>query len=282
MLKKIIPLALAALAAAAAFIFLQPEPTRQVWTFKTDQAAGHILTAGDLQLAEIPVSRIPTDRLLDSKQIIGQSLRTDRAGGDVVRAAYLGTPLTLGPDEREMAVKVNDSSGLAGLLKPGDRVGLTALIFEQDGAYSKVTVEGLRVLYLSSDFRVGYSNSSNAGAAGGSGGVTVVQPQQQRKTEGTVVLAVPVKMQTIAYDFGDPNHPGAGGTLVPRPVSVLELLAALNAAQNATLSLYGMPATAEPFTTSGLFLPNLILLPTATPTPTDTPAGFKATATPKK
>lgn len=277
-LRRILPLLLAVLVFLAAMVLLQPPPSREVVVAAADLPAGHTLVEADLTLADVPGSLLPEDALTDPAAAVGQTLRVPRSAGDVIRAAHLGEPVTLNPGERAVAVRVTDSAGLAGLLKPGDLVGVTAMITaggaDRSGTYAKVTVEGLRVLYVSPEFL------AQDPAA--------LQPQEdqqgllslpaQRQTEGTVVLAVPTRPMAVAYDFTDP-----GVEDQVRYVNAVELLAALDGAQNARISLYLMPREAEAFASSGLFLPDLVLFPQPTPTPTITPTpgpGAAVTPTP--
>jgi len=53
-------------------------------------------------------------------------------------------------------------------------------------------------------------------------------------------------------------------------VNAVELLTSLDAAENAQLYLYLMPLNAKAMTTSGLWLPELVILPVK-PTPTVAP-----------
>ena len=86
-----------------------------------------------------------------------------------------------------------------------------------------------------------------------------------------MVLAVPVAMTALLYDFSmqDSNIPNA-----VRQINAIELLSALDHADNAFLSLYLMPEGAQEFSTSGLWMPDLVVTAGPTPTPTVTPYGY--------
>jgi len=58
-------------------------------------------------------------------------------------------------------------------------------------------------------------------------------------------------------------------------VNAVELLTALDQADNARLSLYMLPKDAKAMTTSGLWLPELVIRQ-VTPTTTPTPVAFSS------
>jgi hypothetical protein len=208
--------------------------------------------------------------------VIGQTLNSDRSQGDVIRMSQLGELITLQPNERAIAVHVTDASGMGGLLHTGQLVGVVAIVphqsFESNGTFSKATLENLRVLYIDPDFEASVDQAQPAStpAAGASlttgsgGGFTA-----DRAGEGTIILAVPVDMQSIFYDFA-----ATGAISETRTVNALELLAILNATDGAEISLYLMPGQdAAAFTSPGLWLPDLVITPAPTATPTPTPIG---------
>jgi pilus assembly protein CpaB len=312
-MKKAFPLVIAAIVFVVALVLLRPAPSRTVVTAAYDLRAGHVLQDEDLALMSVPDDVLAMDVITDKAMLIGQPLRIDRGQGDVIRASQLGNLIAVEANERAIAVHVTDASGVAGLLVPGQMVGVIASIPQQDttasdttvssaytsdgvypdgnvwgesvtppdhtkpdhvtsengayigsGTFSKSAIEGLRVLFI--DPRFASNMDANvvpqATPQGALGGVTT----DERAREGTVLLAVPISLQSIFYDFG-----ASGGISQTRSVNALELLAALSGLDGATVTLYLMPQTgAEQFTSPGLWLPDLILAP-ETPAPA-TPA----------
>jgi Flp pilus assembly protein CpaB len=245
-MRKWIPIA----AAAAVFLFslalLRPEPSRRVVVAAADLPAGWTIRESDVEIREVPQRLAPPDALSDLPAAAGKTLQVARARGDILRAAHLGAPIALSPDERAIGVKVSDASGLAGTLQPGDRVGVVAVVLESDRAFAKVTVEGLRVLYVDPAFAASVPEPPPAAAGGLS-----FSALRQRRGEGVVVLAVPTSPMPVLFR-------GPDGAEERRMVSALELLAALSEAQNARLSLYAAPPEARPFATSGLSLEDIL------------------------
>lgn len=268
-MKKIIPAILALVAFVVVIVILRPSPTLEVVVAARNLTSGHALESADVQLEQIPKELVPADAFYRLDSVVGKTLSMDRTQGDLILPAHLGEAITLKPDERAIAVKVVDATGLAGLLREGDLVGVTITLFVQGtgemGAYSKVAIENLRVLYLSPEFRAAdpMSTFSTPDPLSSSG------VNSTRAREGAVVLAVPVTAQAVAYDLtsADPN-----GSVQTREINALELLSAVGNSDNAAVSLYLMPQNASAFTTSGLWLPDLIVR--STPTPTATPTGW--------
>jgi Flp pilus assembly protein CpaB len=245
-MRKWIPIATAAAVFLFSLALLRPEPTRKVVVAAADLPAGWTIRPEDVALQEVPQRMVPADALANPDAAVGKTVRISRAKGDILRESVLGAPVVLGPDERAIGVKVSDASGLAGTLQPGDRVGVVAVVLESDRAFAKVTVEGLRVLYVDPAFAASVPEPPPAAAGGLS-----FSALRQRRGEGVVVLAVPTSPMPVLFR-------GPDGAEERRMVSALELLAALSEAQNARLSLYAAPPEARPFATSGLSLEDIL------------------------
>jgi pilus assembly protein CpaB len=262
-MKKYIPLLVAAVVFILAILLLQPEAKVQVVVLTNDLPAGHVLEDIDMAVHDLPESFRPVDAIENPSEAVGQTLKTDRSKGDILRLRHLGEPMTLQPGERAVAIRVDDASGMGGLIAPGDIVGLTAVIATRDVIYSKATVEGFRVLYVSPEFRAGYTQMQSSGLGGSSSAVA-----QSRSSEGIVVLAVPVTLINVEYDYTF-----IGGTKEIRKVNAVELIAALTSSGNATIILYKVPLNPDEMLSPGLDLGDLVFIPTPTlgPTPTETP-----------
>lgn len=312
-MKKAFPLIIAAIVFVIALVLLRPAPSRTVVVAAYDLRAGHVLQEEDLMLMSVPEDVLAVDVVTDKAMLVGQPLRIDRGQGDVIRASQLGNLITVEKNERAIAVKVTDGSGVAGLLVPGQRVGVIASIpqddttsdgaivssaYTSDGAYaggnvwgesvtppehaisadgrylgsgtfSKVAIEGLRVLFI--DPRFAANMDANVVPQATEENTLTGVNTDERAKEGTVLLAVPTALQSVFYDFG-----ASGGVSQTRSVNALELLASLSSLDGATITLYLMPQTeTEAFASPGLWLPDLILAPEtpvpATPAPTAVP-----------
>lgn len=272
MFKKVLPYVFAVLIFLVALLLLRPAPSTKVVVAAADLRAGHVLTEADLTIKALPADLIPADAAQNLGQLVGQSLRIDRGQGDVIRLSHLGEIVALQPNERAIAVRVTDASGLAGLLLPGQKVGVVATLVQQtydsQGSFSKATIEGLRVLYVDPRFAANETTTTQSVATpSGSSMVSSYNSADDRASEGAIVLAVPVDLLTIFYDFT-----ATGGISDSRRVNALELLAALSASDNAEISLYLMPSeNAVQFNSPGLWLPDLVITQVPTPTATSIP-----------
>ena len=265
-MKKLIPIVLAIIAFFVVLLLLTPPAQVNVAVAAVDLTQGHVITAADLVLKAYPKEIVPQDAVTDPASAVGMTMMINRSQGDMLRKSSFGVQLLdLQPDERAVAINVDNASGFAGLLRPGDRVGISAIITINNlgslGSYSKATIENLRVLYLSPEFKALDPNVVNQAAADKSAAVN------ERKQSGVVILAVSTASSTITYDFSK-VAPLLG--IKNKVVNAVELLTSLDAADNAQLYLYLMPLNPKEMTTSGLWLPDLVILPYQ-PTPTITP-----------
>ncbi|HUI87299.1 MAG TPA: Flp pilus assembly protein CpaB [Anaerolineales bacterium] len=274
-MKKIFPIILAGIVFVTALVLLRPAPSRVVVVAATDLRAGHVLKDTDLSLLSVPESALAPDVITDKTLVIGQPLRIDRGQGDVIRASQIGNLIQVQPNERAVAVKITDSTGVAGLLVPGQEVGVVASIPQQNsgdpGVFSKAAIEGLRVLYIDPAFAANMDANTVPPSQATPNALSGLNTTERAAT-GTVLLAVPTSLQTVFYDLSS-----QGGASQTRVVNALELLSALSSMDGATITLYLMPqeGTAAKFTSPGLWLPNLVVTVPPTPTPT-----MPVTATP--
>ena len=282
MTKKLFPILAAVAVFIFAFVLLQPAPSTEVAVAAYDLPAGRVLTSEDILLRALPADAVPPDVITDPASIIGQSIRIDRGQGDVLRESQLGEVIQLQANERAIAVQITDPSGLAGLLSPGMEVGIIATINEDgyegaSGTFTKATIEGVRVMYI--DPRFAAKSPDVAQPEETPDAFSAGLATEERAREGAVILAVPVEMQSLIYDYSTVH-----GISETRKVNTLELLAGLGTTDSATLTLYLMPnGDRKNFTSPGLWLPDLVRTPAPTPTPTITPtlsaADLTATAT---
>lgn len=270
-MKKLLPVLIAIPVFLFALTMMRPEATIPLVVAAYDLPEGHTLTEPDLQVRQLPRSQAPEGAIDDPAKIVGQTLRVFRGAGDVIHLSHLGgEEIILSSEERAVAIHVSDAAGLAGLIRTGDSVGVTAVMESNEGPYAKTVANGLRILYISPEFKAiqqpqGAPSSSDDAFSGGSSS----SPQRPREMEGTVVLAVPVDAITVGYDFSS-----FGVNSESQLVYLTDLLPALDLVNNVQLSLFLEPDSPESFVTSGLFLPDLVITPGPSPTPTACPGGI--------
>jgi hypothetical protein len=104
--------------------------------------AGALLTADSLEERQVHVSAVLPNALTSVEEAEGQVLSVARIPGDQITADMLGDQATVGlsnqlsPGHRAVAVHVNQASGLLGILRPGDRVTVVAVVDPQEANIS--------------------------------------------------------------------------------------------------------------------------------------------------
>ncbi|MEJ5315152.1 MAG: Flp pilus assembly protein CpaB [Anaerolinea sp.] len=284
-MKKFLPIVLAMVVFGVALALNQPEPQVAVVVAAADLPEGKVLSETDLTVKELPGSLAPQGAVSDIQSLVGQRLRVARSAGDPILPAHLGgEALELQPNERAVALSVSASQGLAGLLKPGDRVGVTVIVTVNQQTFAKYLAGGLRVLWVDPTFKREETAASPQGtpqAPGGLfGGGSSAPVDTGGAAKGLVVLAVPVEAQTLVYDFDL-----LGAVNESKPLYLVDVLPALSAQNNVQFGLVLEPEKAQEVRTSGMTLQGLAVTPMAThtPTPTGQPAAqVEATPQPTK
>jgi Flp pilus assembly protein CpaB len=227
-------------------------------------AVGARLSERDLQVRMVRQADALPGSLASVDEALGQVISTQRLPGDQITADMLGSralsaiAASLAPDHRAVAVKVTRSSGLAGILRPGDYVMLIAVVqpdarlsalslprlpgespatpaahgptpsatpgygpIVPESAFARLTANGLKVLLVPQTFR--YEEVSTGGAD--SQGFAMAQSSMAGQQESVIVLDVPVTPVTVE---------GING---PMQISLPELIALLDAHARIYLAL---------------------------------------------
>ena len=101
---------------------------------KVPIAPGTPLTADLLELRTIPIQAKPGDAFSSVADLQDKVVAVGRAAGDYITASTLGNsaeaglPASLAPDHLAVAVKVDLASGMAGLLREGQKVTLIGML----------------------------------------------------------------------------------------------------------------------------------------------------------
>ena len=166
-----------------------------------DLGAGTQLAATDLQVRMVPAAELPPDALTAPEPLLEQTLSVVRFAGETVALNHLGPAIALAPDERGIAVRVKTDSGLAGLLQPGQRVGLVAVVSDWQGqnqrGYAKALIENVRILWIAPSFRL-HPDSFLPDSPD-----TAPQPVAR---EGIIVLAASTLPEPVLYDTQHTLH----------------------------------------------------------------------------
>ena len=111
---------------------IQPRP---VVVAKTDLAAGTRLTANLLDVRELPAGGVPEGAYKTLEEAEGKVLTTARVSGDPITAyvagesnAAAGIPAQLALNCVAISIKVDQATGLAGVVRPGQRVTVIGVV----------------------------------------------------------------------------------------------------------------------------------------------------------
>jgi len=276
----------------AAALWPQQEQTVVVVVAARDLGAGATLRPADLTTRSLPISQAPADAVADPESLLGRTLAVVRFQDESITPRHIGAAVTLHPDERGIAVQVAADTGLAGLIQPGQKVGLVATVQERQSrqAFAKTLIEDVRVLYVSPGFRARPDQpiTYRASVQNGQSAEADVQAQgyQPAASQGIVVLAASTEPMPILYEAQETLHvrairrvlgldeenqtvaeqedPFGLGASIPeeQPPQVVwgvpvEMIAALNAA-DASFTLVLQPEEAAPYTTPGFDLMQML------------------------
>lgn len=203
--------------------------TRSVVVAAQALPAGARLDADYLEVRQVHSSGILPNALTSIDQAQGQVLTIARAPGDQITSDMLGDTATVGiaaqltPGHRAVAVHVNQASGLVGILRPGDRVAVVAIVNPQEAGAETgyllpqetgtavpsgatptptprppspaawVVVSGLRVLLVPQTFRYEESLPTEE-----EGAFTLARTTAQASQESVILLDVPVEPVEVA------------------------------------------------------------------------------------
>lgn len=161
-----------------------------------DVSAGDILTAADVKVEKLPQK--DAGALTSASEAVGKLALTPIPKGGLVLASHFPvlSPVaqSLQPDERAVAIKVNEVIGVGGFVKPGDHVDvllyLRAERETQDVSSAQVVLNNVRVLAYGDE--LGQTNSASAeGEASALGNEVGKLGSTKAKDGKSAILAVP-------------------------------------------------------------------------------------------
>jgi Flp pilus assembly protein CpaB len=108
---------------------------RPVVEARVDLSAGTRLTADVLEVRSLPANAIPKGAYTTLTEAEGKVLTTARVAGDPITAYVAGEsavssgiPAQLAPNTVAISIKVDQATGLAGVLRPGQTVAVIAIV----------------------------------------------------------------------------------------------------------------------------------------------------------
>jgi pilus assembly protein CpaB len=128
------------------------EPVVIAWT---DLRPGVSIDRGDLVIAQWPTSTIPAGAFRSIDAVAGRFTRVSVFRGEALVPGRLapegtgpGVEVKITPGKRAMSFRMNDISGIAGLIQPNARVDILVIVDGAKGRVAKLFMENMRVLAI--------------------------------------------------------------------------------------------------------------------------------------
>lgn len=131
-------------------------PMVTVYHVTKDVPAFTTLSAENTEPVGVPQRWAADNTVLKSADVDGRVTATPMTAGATISSDSLVPPSDLNPDEREVAVNVDAVTGLAGRVRPGDRVDMYAVFTDVPGLPKEVVllVENVRVISVAGQLQV--------------------------------------------------------------------------------------------------------------------------------
>lgn len=113
---------------------------RTVYRLADDTPAFAELTEGALVADEVPARWLSPSAEVTLDDLVGRKIATNLLSGTMVTSDLLVPPSDLSTTEREIAISVNQVTGVADRVRPGDRVDIYAVFADVPGLAKQVRV----------------------------------------------------------------------------------------------------------------------------------------------
>jgi pilus assembly protein CpaB len=198
--------------------------TQSVVVAAQDVSEGAALTREALTVTELPLVAIPAGAFVSVDSVIERVARVAIFKGEAIvpgRLAPAGTTagieVKISPGKRAMAVRIDDVTGLSGLMQPNSRVDVLVTLRDEEnaaGRISKLFMSNMRVLSVGAQVERGTDGQAITAASA----MLEVTPDEAER------LAVAMRegsIQLVLRGYGDPDSIRTNGA---RPSDVLRQL----------------------------------------------------------
>lgn len=126
----------------------QVGPLTTVYQTTEDLSAFSELTADRVEAVSVPVRWVDEASRLSVQDLDGRTVAVPLSAGSRITMDMLVPPSDLNPNEREVAINVDAVTGIAGRVRPGDRVDVYAVFSDTPGLanQSRILVRNVRVV----------------------------------------------------------------------------------------------------------------------------------------
>lgn len=165
-----------------------------------DIAPGSTLEDGDLTIARVETKNAPTNVASTPSALFRRVAKIQIPKGQIVHESLLaeagvsgGLPGVIRPGYRAMTIEVNEFTGVAGLLQPGNRIDVLARFQDgENGQTTRTVVQNIEIIAVGSDLM-----NSNQGAKETSA-LAPDQPQQKKEfAKAITVLVTPAEAEKL-------------------------------------------------------------------------------------
>lgn len=134
----------------------QVGPMVSVFQVKQDLPAFSTLSAENTESVKVPEKWAADNTVLTAQDIDGRVIAVPLSAGSPVSTDLLVPVSNLDPDEREIAVNVDAVTGLAGRIRPGDRVDVYVVFSDVPGLprQARILVQNVRVVSVAGQQQV--------------------------------------------------------------------------------------------------------------------------------
>jgi pilus assembly protein CpaB len=178
----------------------KPLPTVPVVIAAKDISLGTTISADHLRVIQWPLESAPASRFSKVEDLMGRVAKVDLFTNEMIHDARLapveagkGIGALIPSGMRAQAIKVNDESGVAGFIHPGDFVDVVMIFRTPEGIEAKTSLQNIKVIAIGDQYQ---ASDESRGKAMKVPVVTVlVAPNQAEQlslatTNGKIVLTL--------------------------------------------------------------------------------------------
>uniref|UniRef100_A0AAU3GR81 Flp pilus assembly protein CpaB n=1 Tax=Streptomyces sp. NBC_01401 TaxID=2903854 RepID=A0AAU3GR81_9ACTN len=185
-------------------------PEVDAYRLKTDVAPYTALSAGQFEKVSMPKRWLSGNAVTEIDEIDGKIAVTELQKGSLMQSDMMVRSPELRPGEQEIAIMIDAATGVAGKIRPNDKVNIYATFTgerEGEASQSKIIVSNAKVIDV--------------------GELTALEPKKEDRNQATQAVPITFALNTldtqrVAYAESFAQHvrlaliaPGSDGTIRP-------------------------------------------------------------------
>lgn len=162
------------------------------------------LSADVLDPVEVPRRWVAESSIVNLSELAGRRIGFRVNAGTTISTDMLISASSLAPDEREIAINVNPVTGVAGRVRPGDRVDVYAVFGDVPGLPRQVRVlqRNIRIVSISGQQTVTQQNQQGLRESQVIPVTLAVEPQAALSITYAAAFAQEVRLVALPSDVG--------------------------------------------------------------------------------